>query len=71
MICNDLVSGVVYMYLVKNIEDMKSLDLTLPAAKLTVEAEHVNHIAIGDDGSSPLVAIATEQLHLSLFKFIK
>ncbi|XP_076117790.1 uncharacterized protein LOC143085380 [Mytilus galloprovincialis] len=63
--------GVVYMYLVKDIENMKSLDLTKPAAKLTVEADHVNHIAIGDDGSSPLVAIATEQLHLSLFKFIK
>jgi hypothetical protein len=44
---------------------------TLVATKLTVEAEHINHIAIGDDGICPLVVIATEHLQLSLFRFHK
>ena len=60
-----------FLYLVRDIDDFRKLDLSKPATKLTVEAEHINHIAIGDDGICPLVAIATEHLQLSLFRFHK
>jgi hypothetical protein len=40
----------VFLYLVRDIDDFRKLDLSKPATKLTVEAEHINHIAIGDDG---------------------
>lgn len=51
--------GIVHVYHVPQERDLQNLDLRKNIA-ISLDCEHINAIAIGDDGSRPVIAVATD-----------
>ncbi|KAL5012150.1 hypothetical protein ScPMuIL_010701 [Solemya velum] len=52
--------GSVFLYHLQSKEDWQGLDLSKPNHSFHTGSEHINAMAIGDDGAGPVLAIATE-----------
>jgi len=66
-----LILGVVFLYLIGHDDDLSTLKIDQPTKTLKLEADHVNSIAIGDDGAGPVITIATEQSFISVFRWCR
>ncbi|XP_033743259.1 uncharacterized protein LOC117329424 [Pecten maximus] len=64
-------SGKVFLYLVKEDKDLFNIDLSRPVAVYDTDSEHVNSVAIGDDGNGPVLAIATEHNFITLVRWTR
>ncbi|OWF47643.1 uncharacterized protein LOC110454100 [Mizuhopecten yessoensis] len=64
-------TGKVFLYLVKGDSDLLHLDLSIPVAIYDTDSEHVNSVAIGDDGNGPVLAIATEHSFITLVRWTR
>lgn len=51
--------GIVHVYHVPQERDLQNLDLRKNTT-ISLDCEHINAIAIGDDGSRPVIAVATD-----------
>lgn len=62
-------SGFVYLYHLPNKDSWTNLDLSKPASIVNTQQEHVNAVAIGDDGGGPCVVIATDGSFLTVIQW--
>ena len=67
--CLVLVAGFVFLYHIPLLTDWDSLTLEHPDRTLQFGTEHVHAIAIGDNGVTPFVAVATNDYCINLVKF--
>lgn len=59
-------SGFVFLYHLPSVKSWRSLNLTQPSRIVSTHQEHINAMAIGDDGAGPCVVIATEGTFLTV-----
>ena len=62
-------SGFVYLYHLPTDKSWTSLDLSQPSRIVSTNQDHINAIAIGDDGGGPCVVIATEGTFLTVVQW--
>ena len=58
-----------YLYHVPNEDSWNSLDLSKPASIINTQQEHINAVAIGDDGGGPCIVIATDGSFLTVIQW--
>ncbi|XP_060065295.1 uncharacterized protein LOC132545616 [Ylistrum balloti] len=64
-------TGKVFLYLVKEDADLFNIDLSEPVGVYDTDSEHVNSVAIGDDGNGPVLAISTEHSWITLVRWTR
>ena len=62
-------SGFVYLYHLPDDSSWSKLDLSHPSRIVSTEQEHVNAVAIGDDGAGPCIVIATEGSFITVIQW--
>ena len=64
-----ITSGFVYLYHLPDDSSWSKLDLSQPSRIVSTEQEHVNAVAIGDDGAGPCIVIATEGSFITVIQW--
>lgn len=58
-----------YLYHLPTVKSWRSLNLSQPSRIISTHQEHINSVAIGDDGAGPCVVIATEGSFLTVVQW--
>ena len=58
-----------YVYHLPNEDSWNNLDLSKPASIINTQQEHINAVAIGDDGGGPCIVIATDGSFLTVIQW--